>query len=73
MDPEVAECPACGNEVRFRTKPRMGQLVTCPSCESELEVVWLDPVELDWPFDEEDDFEDDDDYYDDDDDDFYED
>ena len=63
MDPEVAECPACGNEVKFRVKPRMGQAVVCPNCESELEVVWLDPVEIDWPFDDDED-EDDEDYYD---------
>jgi hypothetical protein len=26
--------------------------VTCKSCDTELEVVWLDPLELDWPMDE---------------------
>jgi len=40
----------------------MGSQVTCPECDAELEVVWLDPIELDWPFDDED-YDDDDDYY----------
>jgi lysine biosynthesis protein LysW len=32
----------------------MGQRVKCGACGTELEVVWLDPVELDWPYDEDD-------------------
>ena len=56
-----AECISCGSEVKFSVQPKMGQLVTCPDCSADLEVVWLDPVELDWPFDDED-FEDDDEY-----------
>lgn len=49
-----AECPACGNKVNVGPKPRMGQRISCSSCDAELEVVWLEPVELDWPFDDED-------------------
>jgi len=30
----------------------MGQIFKCQSCSSELEIVSLDPVELDWPYDE---------------------
>jgi hypothetical protein len=30
----------------------MGQRLTCRSCNTEVEVVWLDPVELDWPYDD---------------------
>ena len=60
----VAECIACGSDIKFSAEPKMGLLVTCPSCDAELEIVWLDPLELDWPFDESD-FDDDDydDYY----------
>jgi alpha-aminoadipate carrier protein LysW len=65
---EAAECIACGNEIAFREDPKMGQLVKCKRCDAELEVVWLDPIELDWPF--VDDYDDDEEiYYDDDDDD----
>ena len=49
----LAECISCGSEIKISRQPRMGLQVTCPECDAELEVVWLDPVELDWPFDEE--------------------
>jgi hypothetical protein len=32
----------------------MGQQVTCTACDTVLEVVWLDPLELDWVYDDED-------------------
>ena len=56
------ECISCGAEIKIPGTPKMGLLVTCKSCDAELEVVWLDPLELDWPFDE-DDYEEDDYYY----------
>jgi alpha-aminoadipate carrier protein LysW len=49
---QKAKCPMCGADVKVGTKPTMGQLVTCHNCAAELEVVWLEPVELDWPMDE---------------------
>jgi lysine biosynthesis protein LysW len=49
---EKAECPSCGYKVIVGSHPRLGQLLKCQSCSSELEVVSLDPVELDWPYDE---------------------
>ena len=58
----LVECISCETEIEFSAQPKMGVLVTCPECESKLEVVWLDPVELDWPFDDDEDDEDDD-YY----------
>ncbi len=60
---ETAECISCGAELTFRTRPKMGTLVTCTECSAELEVVWLDPVELDWPFDESNDDEDEEELY----------
>jgi lysine biosynthesis protein LysW len=51
------ECPACHAKVHVGGKPRMGQKVKCRSCDAELEVVWLEPLELDWAYDE-DEFED---------------
>jgi len=50
---QSAECPQCGNNVQVGSQPTIGKLVKCKECGSELEVVWLDPVELDWPLDEE--------------------
>jgi alpha-aminoadipate carrier protein LysW len=60
---EVAECISCGVEISFRGETKMGQIVKCKRCDAELEVVWLDPVELDWPFVDDED-EDEDYYYD---------
>jgi alpha-aminoadipate carrier protein LysW len=57
---QSAECPQCGSEVSVGSQPRIGKLVECKSCGAELEVVWLDPLELDWPMmDDDDDYEDD--------------
>lgn len=51
---QTAECTQCGNEVSVGTQPKMGKLVVCPECGAELEIVWLDPLELDWPLEDED-------------------
>jgi lysine biosynthesis protein LysW len=50
-----AECPSCGAKVNVGVSPRMGQHFTCSKCGTLLEIVGLDPVELDWPFDDDDD------------------
>ena len=59
----LVECISCGAEIKISTQPKMGALVTCSDCEAELEVVWLDPIELDWPYEEGDYADDDDEYY----------
>ncbi|MCW5875912.1 MAG: hypothetical protein KIS85_03430 [Anaerolineales bacterium] len=44
--------------------PKIGARVQCQSCEAELEVVWLSPLELDWPVDDyEDEYDDEFDSY----------
>lgn len=63
---DKAVCPACNGKVNTGPKPRMGQRLKCGKCGTELEVVWLEPVEVDWPYDE-DDYDDDEDEYDEDD------
>lgn len=45
-------CPSCGAQVTVKGTPKIGMHTTCRSCDTELEVVWLDPLELDWPMDE---------------------
>ena len=57
-----AECPSCGGRVKVADNVKIGKMVTCKDCGDLLEVVWLDPIELDWPIDvdDEDDEEDDD-------------
>lgn len=48
-----AECPQCGNDVPVGSQPKLGKVVVCKECGADLEIVWLDPLELDWPLDEE--------------------
>lgn len=54
----VATCPDCGRKVVVRPQFKVGDEIICPHCEAELEVVSLDPPELDWswiePADDED-------------------
>lgn len=49
---QVAYCPACASEIFFRRRPGRGQLVTCRSCDSLLEVTETAPLELEWAFEE---------------------
>jgi hypothetical protein len=48
----AAKCPSCGKLIELGPKPRMGQKVRCFDCDERLEVVWLDPLEVDWPEEE---------------------
>jgi alpha-aminoadipate/glutamate carrier protein LysW len=43
-----AMCPDCGQPVEVGPKPKLGQWLTCPHCSADLEVVSVNPVELDW-------------------------
>ena len=45
-------CPSCGAKVTIKGTAKIGMHVTCKSCDTEAEVVWLDPLELDWPMDD---------------------
>lgn len=56
-------CPECDESIQV-SNARIGKKITCPNCREELEVFSLDPVELDYYYDEDDDYDD----YDDDDD-----
>jgi lysine biosynthesis protein LysW len=57
-------CPDCDEKIVLKTTPEVGQRITCPHCESELEVISVDPLELDWAYDWEwEDEEEEDDYY----------
>ena len=43
----TAVCPECDEEVYVDADSEQGDTVTCDECGSELEVVGLDPIELD--------------------------
>ena len=43
-----ARCPSCRAAIRLDADPVIGQRVNCPKCHTQLEVIWLYPVDLDW-------------------------
>lgn len=64
-----AACPGCDQNIYLRHNPKLGDIVYCDNCEADLEVVNLNPIELDWPWEEEEDeeeFDEEDDEWDDD-------
>ncbi len=56
--PNVA-CPECSEDIFVDADTEQGDLVFCDECGADLEVVGLDPVELDIFSDSDYDFEDD--------------
>lgn len=50
----VARCPECVTNIRFDQQPSLHDLVTCPECGTELEVIQVSPLKLDWAYDDED-------------------
>ncbi len=58
----MATCPECDVEVHVDEDVEKGDLIECDDCGASLEVVGLDPIELDLaPDDEDEDLYDDDD------------
>ena len=52
---QKAECPQCEKDVSVGSHPSIGKIVHCDGCGAELEIVQLDPIELDWPLIDDDD------------------
>ena len=48
---DFAYCPDCEASLRLKSV-HLGQQITCRECGTLLEVVELNPIELDWVFDE---------------------
>ncbi len=61
----MATCPECDVEVHVDEDVEKGDLIECDDCGASLEVVGLDPIELDLAPDDEDEdqYDDDDDEY----------
>ena len=61
----LAFCPECGAEIHVDEDVDKGEIINCEECDSMLEVVGLDPIELDLAPDEneEDLYEEDEDRY----------
>jgi alpha-aminoadipate/glutamate carrier protein LysW len=57
----LASCPECEAEIHVDDDVDKGEIIHCEECEARLEVVGLDPIELDLAAeDEEDDYDDED-------------
>jgi lysine biosynthesis protein LysW len=54
----MALCPSCVASIHIHDNTKIGKLLTCSECRIVREVIWMDPVELDFPYDDEDEFED---------------
>jgi len=65
-----AQCPECDTWVRIAASMELWDTVICPDCDTELQLISLNPPELDYA-DYDEDYDDSDDYDDDDDDDEY--
>jgi len=63
----AAVCPECDEKIHVNADVDQGDVIICDECETELEVVGLDPIELD-PYygDEIEEYDDDYDIFDDD-------
>jgi alpha-aminoadipate carrier protein LysW len=46
----VADCLDCGHEVHLGMGPWLGQLIKCQNCGAEMEIINVDPFELDWVY-----------------------
>lgn len=53
---QVAECPECAADVVLPDDVMEGEIVVCPECGAELEVISVDPAELDLAPEEEEDW-----------------
>ncbi|MBN2502386.1 MAG: hypothetical protein JXB38_16510 [Anaerolineales bacterium] len=42
------ECPSCAQTIRLEKDPKVGQLITCSSCETALVVATISPLTLNW-------------------------
>jgi lysine biosynthesis protein LysW len=43
-------CPDCARKIGLNPA-KVGQLLTCPHCDVQLEVIGDDPLEFDWAYD----------------------
>jgi lysine biosynthesis protein LysW len=57
---EKTYCPNCDAVVSVE-KPKLGAMVRCRECDMQLEIISLNPFEVDFPLDYEEDWDDDED------------
>ena len=49
-DKAMTRCPDCGRQIELWPLLQVGEELICPHCEANLEIISLDPVELDWAY-----------------------
>lgn len=55
-------CPECSEDVYVDADSEQGDVISCDECGTDLEIVGLDPIELDIHEDGDDDFDDEDEF-----------
>ncbi len=50
--PLTARCPECDSRIYFERRPDTGEMISCPECDTLLEVISVSPLRLDWAADE---------------------
>jgi lysine biosynthesis protein LysW len=46
----VVPCIDCRHSIKLISRPVEGEFIICPNCGVELEVIGVEPVELDWAY-----------------------
>jgi len=63
---DSAYCPDCDGKIVMNPHAKLGQKIACPHCEAELEIISVEPLELDWAYDwswdDDEDYDDDEDW-----------
>lgn len=44
-------CVHCKERISLGPRPEIGQRVTCSACQACLEIISVNPIELDWAYD----------------------
>ena len=59
----TVECLSCSQDITVGRSPKVGNFLTCDSCDSQFQIIAVEPVRVDWSsYDE---YSDDEDLYDD--------
>jgi hypothetical protein len=53
----IGTCPSCGLSIRLSGRVVIRRELTCPACNDELQVIEVNPVELDWLYDYDEDYD----------------
>jgi len=53
---KTTECPNCDEFIKVNFPIKIGAVVKCNMCHENLIVISTDPVELDWPYEDDEEF-----------------